>query len=141
MPSVRKLRADELDTYDARLASRFNGDRYKVAVAMWPDSGPVESAVAYIIDLHDSSCLRIALDGKKYLAPIYGFELSERSEDGSPVAGEAQEKSMIFLDGFDPEWSQYQGEGRRYVCVDSCATLPANLSKEKIWGFLYPILL
>ena len=141
MPNVRKLKADELGTYAARLASRFNGSRYKVAVAMWPDTGPVELAVAYIIDLHDSSCLRITPYGKKYLAPIYRFELSQRSEDGSPVAGEAQEKSMIYLDGFDPEWSECQGDGQRYVCVDSCATLPANLPKEKVWGFLYPILL
>ena len=141
MPNVRKLKADELGAYAARLASRFNGSRYKVAVAMWPDSGPVELAVAHIIDLHDSSYLRITPYGKKYLAPIYRFELIERSEDGSPVAGEAQEKSMIYLDGFDPEWSKCQGIGLRYVCVDSCATLPADVSKEKTWGFLYPILL
>ena len=141
MSSVRKLTADELGPYAERLAETFGGARYKVAVAIWPVSGPVELAVAYVIDLHDSSSLRIAQDGRKYLAPIYRFELFERSEDGSPVAGEAQEKSMIYLDGHDPEWSQCQGDGQRYVCVDSCATLPADSPKEKAWGFLYPILL
>ena len=141
MSNVRKLTADELSSYAERLAERFGGDRYKVAVAMWPISGPVELAVAYIIDLHDSSSLRIGPDGKKYLAPIYWFELSKRSEDGSPVPSEAQEKAQIFLDGHDPDWPTCQGNNKRYVCADSCAPLPANLSKEKIGGFLYPILL
>ena len=55
MSSVRKLTADELGPYAERLAETFGGARYKVAVAIWPVSGPVELAVAYVIDLHDSS--------------------------------------------------------------------------------------
>ena len=141
MSSVRKLTADELGSYAERLAETFGGARYKVAVAIWPVSGPVELAVAYVIDLHDSSSLRIAQDGRKYLAPLYRFELFERSEDGSPVPSEAQAKAHIFLDGHDPDWSTCQGGNKRYVCVDSCVPLPANLSKEEIRGFLYPILL